>query len=136
MAPELRDKGPRNETKDFDSEAVDVFAFGFVLWECTAHQDLSPQLRMDPRTDHEFNAGDLPVPKKFCDSSPEIQLRLNEVLNLCWGKAPDTRPGFGYLVQELDKMVGAHCHDRNDQHGSPAESTGLVIRGQGLEDKT
>ena len=106
MAPELI------ESDRIDaSTAIDVYAFGVILWEM--HQQQRPYAGMSPYEVMKFVMdGGRPDDDRFFSSSQSRSSKpwshaLRCLVYSCWQRDPALRPGFSNILNTVNDLAGA-----------------------------
>eukprot|EP00658_Telonema_sp_P-2_P011071 TRINITY_DN14210_c0_g1_i1.p1 TRINITY_DN14210_c0_g1~~TRINITY_DN14210_c0_g1_i1.p1 ORF type:complete len:681 (+),score=137.04 TRINITY_DN14210_c0_g1_i1:74-2116(+) len=111
MAPEIKlDRVGLEETyTDYDGEASDVYAFGFVLWESMASVSLPSHQRMDPRQRPSRD----PVPQEMVACPEMVEVSCKGLITSCWANDASLRPEFESLHCQLCQLLEL-CQDHWD----------------------
>jgi len=88
----------RNKYAEYDY-AVDVFAFGIVLWEILTRSEVYPNLKTQKGVQQFVLNGNRPEVPDFC---PGPFARL---MTSCWDTNPSCRPSFLDIVIQLEAMA-------------------------------
>lgn len=119
MAPEMQGWLPRESghvdtqlVRPYSGERVDVWAFGFVLYEAFSSQLQDPDLMRDPRSWEEASQGKPPVApserRLFVDCPDDVFEALRGLMVRCWASEPDQRPPFWEIADILDRLLAQY----------------------------
>ena len=121
MAPEVADGLPYNYL-------ADVYSFGIILWEVTAHKKPFEGLNRELFYERVVHGGERPpLSKKW----PK---ELTSLMSECWDANMQNRPSFRDIVKRLDSMLSKE-KGGSDNSGSDSNSKNrksLVPRLQGI----
>jgi serine/threonine protein kinase len=105
MAPEMLRRDPH-----YHGPALDVFAFGTVLWELAALAHPWEGETAEAVTLQTLRGRRLPIP----DDCPSAYARL---VRACWEHEPSARPTSAYVLARLQRMLDAADRQRAREHG-------------------
>lgn len=116
---------------EVDPFAVDVWAFGFVLYECvTCHPNgqREPDNRAEdenkePQVGHNELERYL-AQREYPCFAPECCAKLMELMNNCWCLHPSERPTFQGIVNELKEIIKKLEPETLHFQGSTGEDEG------------
>jgi serine/threonine protein kinase len=87
---------PEQSSGDTYGNEVDVFAFGFILWEIFKADQVFKDIAA---------RGQMYVHKRVCDGLRPpiggIPDKFSGLISACWEQAPSSRPTFDYIFKSL-----------------------------------
>ncbi|GAB5357394.1 hypothetical protein AAMO2058_000371100 [Amorphochlora amoebiformis] len=90
------------------SFAVDIFSFGYVMWEVLTRRMPYAGMRI-PDIKAAVLAGHMPILPR---SHPDRHVcRYIELIDMCWRPSPFARPTFDRLVEELENILKVAYED-------------------------